>query len=111
MSAAFIDDGYTLTRTIQAAPGLYPEVVVKYRPGLRRDRLDHGKVFGGSDPAKVDTFEAALIERHVVEFGGEPFPKGKARRLHPELQKLLLDLVLCYEPADAGEGDEEPLPN
>ena len=35
----FIPDGYTLTRSVPAIPGLHPDLVIMYRPALAKERI------------------------------------------------------------------------
>lgn len=105
MSGLFISDGYTATKTLPAAPGLYPEVVVQYRPALARVRTEH-QFAAQLGAEKASEFEDRLLARQVVTLNGEALEAGKAGRLKPALRGRLLDLVFGYagedERADAG---------
>lgn len=107
MSELFIDDGYTLTKSLEAAPGLHPAVEVVYRPALSKERHAYATVLGTKDATRIDAFESDLIARHVQALNGSPVPKDRAAKLRPTLQAKLVDLVLSYSPADeaaAGKG-------
>ncbi len=101
MSGLFIDDGYTGTKTLPAAPGLYPEVAVQYRPALARVRTEH-QFAAQLGAEKVGEFEDRLLAKQVVSVNGEPLDAAKAGRLKPALRAKLLDLVLGYAGADEG---------
>lgn len=100
MSGLFIDDGYTLTKSIEAAPGLHPAVEVVYRPALVKERHAYAVVLGTKDASRIDDYEAELLGRHVQKLNGDSLPKDRAARLRPALQVKLMDLVLSIAPAD-----------
>lgn len=104
MLSLFIDDGYTAAKTLPAAPGLHPEVQVRYRPCLARVRTEH-QYAAQVGAEKVAEFEDKLIAKHVVDLNGEPLDAAKAARVKPLLRGKLLDLILGYagetEAADA----------
>lgn len=95
----YIADGYTATKTIPAAPGLHPDVLVQYRPVLARQRAEfqHHANLG---PEKACEFEDKLLVKQVVGLNGEPLDADKARRLKPALRVRLLNLVFGYEGED-----------
>lgn len=98
--ALYIEDGYTQTRTVPAAAGLYPELVVVYRPALARERKAYHAKGQSPDPAVLDNHETDLIGKYVVSVNGGEMEKGKTARLKPAVRAILVDLVLGYAPAD-----------
>lgn len=106
MSGLFIGDGYTATKTLPAAPGLYPEVAVQYRPALARVRTEH-QFAAQLGAEKASEFEDRLLAKQVVALNGEPLDAAKAARLKPALRGKLLDLVFGY----AGEDEKADLGN
>lgn len=99
MSGLFIDDGFTLTKSIPASPGLHPAVEVVFRPALDRKRHEYRQMFAG-DPAKFDAWITEVLTAQVVKLNGSPLPKGGAGKLVPAVRGHLLDLVLGFTPAD-----------
>ena len=99
MSGLFIDDGFTLTKSIPAAPGIHPAVEVVFRPALDRKRHEYRQAFAG-DPAKFDSWITELLGAQVVKVNGEPLPKGSVAKLNPSLRRQFTDLILGFEPAD-----------
>lgn len=99
MSGLFIDDGFTLTKSIPAVPGLHPAVEVVFRPALDRKRHEYRQAFAG-DPVKFDAWITELLTAQIVKANGEPLPKGGAAKLVPTIRSQLLDLVLGFAPAD-----------
>lgn len=100
----FIDDGYTLSKEIEAVPGIHPAMSVEYRPALAVKRAELGVVAGRGDAAKITEFENELLAKHIVRYdagdiGGE-LKKADAGRMIPTLRNKLISLVLGYEPAD-----------
>jgi hypothetical protein len=97
----FIDDGYTATKRLDAAPGLYPAVTVTYRPATSQARTELG--FAAATTAdRVVTLENQLLERQRVALDGEPLTAARAAKLKPALRDKVLNLVLGY----AGSDDE-----
>lgn len=97
----FIPDGYTLSKKIDAVPGLHPAVSVVYRPALNAARRAHQRaaVTGADDYAKADI---DLILKHVVTLNGQSIAtlKDKLAKMRPAVLGQLLDLILGYTPAD-----------
>lgn len=106
MLSIFIDDGYTATKTLPAAPGLHPEVQVQYRPCLGRVRTEH-QYAAQTGAEKVAEFEDRLLAKHVTGLNGESIDAAKAGRLKPALRGKLLDLILGY----AGEDERSDAKN
>lgn len=102
----FIADGYTLTKRLDAAPGLHPAVTVGYRPALAVERTKLGFV-AGTTPEKVAAAENELIERQRVTLDNEPVKAAQAARLVPALREKVLHLVLGYAGGDEDEGDRK----
>lgn len=102
----FIDDGYTITSHIAAAPGLHPAAVVVYRPALHRERRVYGAKIDTRNTEAISAYEADTLARHVVSINGDVIPKERVAKLHPTLFAKLIDLVFSYaaaeEEADAG---------
>lgn len=97
----WIDDGYTQTRTVPAAPGLYPDLVVVFRPALSRERKAYHQKGANPDPAVLDNHETDLIARYVASLNGQELKdKDRLARLKPAVRAILVDLVLGYSPAD-----------
>ena len=100
--SCFINDGYTLTRTVPAEPGRHPKAVIVYRPALYVERELLHKAREGKEPRAIADHLADLIARHVVSVNGVKVDKTNAGRLHPDLQLKAAELVLMYEPSDDG---------
>lgn len=105
MSDCYIDDGYTCTKTIPAAPGFHGELTVVYRPALYADRRAYVAKFAAAqgDPKRAeqiarDEFDA--VAKHVASLNGEPVTKDKAARLKPVILDHLVNLIFSYAPAD-----------
>jgi hypothetical protein len=98
MPALFIDDAYTASQTIPARPGFHPAVEVVYRPALAKVRHEYAAACKGSDPAKIDAFEADLVSRHIVTLNDSSIDKAKAGKLHPLVRADLVDLILSFAP-------------
>jgi hypothetical protein len=103
MDALFIDDGFTLTHQMPAAPGLHVAVELVYRPALARERHAYQQKLEAKNPDAIDQFETELIARQTVAVNGAGIDKEKARRLHPTVRSRLIDLVLSYTPATVAE--------
>ena len=100
MSALFIEDGYTQTKTIPAVAGMFPELTVVYRPAISRERVALRMKLNTVDPAVYDNHETEVIAKHLVSLNGEEIPKAKLARLKPAIRAHLVDLILGYEAAD-----------
>lgn len=101
----FIDDGYTCTKTLDPAPGLFPKVEVVYRPGLSKARTELSIVSGSNNPTRIEETEAEIVSKHVVSLNGEPLTKEQALKLKPALRVNLLNLVLGYIGSDEEKAD------
>ena len=103
----FIDDGYTLAKSVSEKRGVCPAAIIVFRHAPPKKRHEYSKALGVNDPAKTDAWESELIESHVKNINGEPIPKGRSCRLNNEIHKICIDLILGYEPADepTDEGD------
>jgi len=95
----FIDDGYTVTKQLEADPGLHGAVTVVYRPALHARKIAWGKTRGGATDAVVRA-DADLLSERIVTLNGQPLPKDKVANLRPALLSKLLDLVLSYSGSD-----------
>jgi hypothetical protein len=98
----FIEDGFTRTHRIPAVPGLHPAVRVEFRPALAKERAAYGVKLGSKDPDAVSKYEDDLIARYVLMINGlhrEDW-KDKVARIHPEVRRVLQDLVLGYTAAE-----------
>lgn len=96
----YIEDGYTLTKTIEAVPGLHPEVVFTYRaaPGIERNRYSEAR---GADA--VTKFEDELIKKYTVDVNGQPLdPRGQIK---PTLRVHFMNLILGYAGSDTHKAD------
>lgn len=107
----FIEDGYTLTKTVLAKPGMCPHVVAQFRPAIGRKRHEYSKVLASGDPAKIESWENDLIEQQVIYLNDDRIPKGKANRLNTEVRRILIDVVLGYEAADISADEANDLKN
>lgn len=106
MSSHFIDDGFSVSSTIPAKPGLHPALTVKYRPALADERFEHFTAKDVNGKAQLDRV-AKVIARYVESWDAvnrqgdvAPVSPETVRRLHPALLSALLDLVLGYTPAE-----------
>lgn len=96
-----IADGYTAVRTVPAAPGLYPELVVTYRPALARERHVYRQKMAGPDPSVFEAGEVDLVARHLVSINGREYrDKDKIAKMVPAVRLWVVNLILGYEPAD-----------
>lgn len=100
MSALFIEDGYTQTKTIPAVLGMHPILVIVYRPAIHRERIALKMKFNTLDPAVYDNHEIDLIAKHLVSINGEEIPKARLSRLKPTIRVHLIDLILGHDVAD-----------
>ncbi len=101
MSDLFIDDGYTLTRTIPAVPGLHPELTIVFRQALDKERVAYRLKGQSADPAVIDNHTTDLIVKYVLSVNGEELKdKAKVAKLKPPIRAHLADLILSYAPAD-----------
>lgn len=102
MSDLYIDDGYTLTRTIPAVPGLHPELTIMYRQALDKHRNEYRLKGQSADPAVIDNHTTELIMKFGVSVNGECVKSDKAKvaKLKPPIRSYLADLILSYLPAD-----------
>jgi hypothetical protein len=95
----FIDDGYTLTKTISAEKGLYPKLVVRYRPALAAKRTELAFAQGAT-VEKLHEKENQLLLDHLVDIAGEKLTQDNVSKLLPDLRQKCLSLILGYEGAD-----------
>ena len=106
-----IEDGFTLTDHMPAAPGLHPAVELVYRPALARERNVYQAKLSSKDPEAIDRYENELIARQAVTANGVELRdnKDRARRLHPAIRLRLIDLILSLTPAAeaATEGNSD----
>lgn len=102
MSDLFIDDGYTLTRTIPAVPGLHPELTIMFRQALDKERHAFRLKGQSTDPTVLDNHTTDLIMKYGVSGNGEDVKNDKAKvaKLKPPIRSYLADLILSYAPAD-----------
>jgi len=103
-----IDDGYTVTRTIDPAPGLHPQLTIMYRQALDRERNVYRSKLQSADPSVLDSFVTDLILKYVVSINGTEYKdRDKITRMKPTIRSYAVDLVLGYsaadEAADAGK--------
>jgi hypothetical protein len=103
--ALFIDDGFTLTDSLPAVPGLHPAAEMVYRPALARERAAYSAKMGAKDPDALDRYENELIARQTVSVNEQPVDKEKARRLHPVVRTRLIDLILSFTAAKQREAE------
>lgn len=93
----YLDDGFTLTKTIPARPGFHPQVVAVYRPALGKERIVY-RTKSGADA--IDSYETDLILRQVISLNDEPPKKEMVPRLHPDVRADLVSLILSIDPPD-----------
>lgn len=122
MPAAYIDDGYTLTKTLEDTP-FYPRTVIQYRPMLSREqrhfnlkienaeRDTNGRVTEAGI-TKAEKLAAEMIAAKIVEWSitrpdGEPVKicGAEFERLEPHLAGAIVNAVLGNLPPD---GEPEP---
>lgn len=104
MSAIFIDDGFTQTHQMPAAPGKHPAVELVYRPAPGKERHAYQAKLRTENADAIDQYENDLLFRHTVTVAGaELKDKERARRLHPDIRVRLIDLILSYTPATVAE--------
>ncbi len=96
----YIDDGYTLTRTVPETPGLLPELRIKYRQALARVRLEHRAALDTKDAELITKRENELFKRYVVTVNEAALKESELHRLKPALRAVLIDLILGYAGAD-----------
>jgi len=126
MKAAFIDDGYTLTKTFEQND-FFDQVIVEYRPLLRTDILrQQTKVRSlmrpGNDGQPTEKgilesqkFSAECVVRQLVSWDvrkrdgtSVDITPENVLKLQSHLQGLLLDLIWGELPPDADrEADSE----
>lgn len=104
MSKLFIDDGYTVTKTLDAAAGLHPAVSVNYRPAIAKARTELAFV-SGTTADKVYDAENKLIEKQHVKLDNESVTAATAAKLVPALREKVLALVLGYVGSDEEASD------
>lgn len=96
-----INDGYTATKTVPAAPGLHPELRIVYRPALHRERIVYRQKGASPDPDVLEACEVALLMKYLVSVNGHEYKdKDRAARLLPVARVYAVNLILGYEPAD-----------
>lgn len=107
MAELYIDDGYTLTKTLDAEAGYHAELSVVYRPALYAERRAYQARFAGvqasGDPKKAESLAVAetdAVAKYVVTLNGDSLSKEKAAKLHPIVVTKLVDLIFSYLPAD-----------
>jgi hypothetical protein len=101
MSDLFISDGFTLSRTVPAVPGLHPDLTIMFRQALDKERAAYRLKGQSSDPAVIDNHTTDLITKFVVSVNGEDMAdKKRIATLKPAIRAYLVDLILGYLPAD-----------
>jgi hypothetical protein len=103
MEGLYIDDGFTLTDHMAAAPGLHPAVTTVYRPALSKERLGHAARIDAKDVEGLDKFEVELVTRHVKTINGSAPTPDQVKRIHPLVRDRIVGLVLSYRAAEEGE--------
>lgn len=98
-NSIYIDDGYTLSKSIPGTPA-YPTTVVVYRPVLNRGRRIYMEKSRTLKPEQMDEFECDLIAKHVVTIDGQAVTKERAAKLHPNVFEAVVSLVTGYTEAD-----------
>lgn len=107
MLSIFADDGYTLTGTIPAKAGLFPEVTITYRPAVPSVRTK----YLSAKPDDMVKAGADLIEANVESFdvGGQKVKvvAAQAVKLHADLYHAVLNYVLGYADPNPPKGGPE----
>ena len=92
-----IDDGYNLTRAVPAKCGLFPELIVIYRPAFAKERNAFNSRMNSHDPAVIDSAEMDLLERHIISVNEQPLgDRNKLERLRPAIRDALIDLIMSH---------------
>lgn len=102
----FVEDGHTLEATIEARPGLHPELKVTYRPATPEAvHRYYGQVARADDSYKV---MVAFLLKHLVgwEAGDVPLTEANLRRLKYQLQSDLVSIITGYSVPKNGEVSE-----
>jgi hypothetical protein len=112
MDPLFLDDGFTRTHRLPAAPGLHPAAEVVFRPALAKERTAYVAALNTNDPDKVDRHECDLIAKYVLKIDdrGPDDWKHRLPRLHPSVKAALVNVVLGYAPARPPEADIADFP-
>jgi len=100
LASFFIEPQTLYTRSIPFSPGVHPEARIQYRPSLPLVREQHAAKFKSADPAALDAFEVELLDSHVATINGQRVPRGRFSKLTPGLFRVIVDLVLGFEPPD-----------
>lgn len=106
MDALFIPDGYTVTVTIPAAPGLHPEVTIVYRPATAMTRVKYGRAL--TDDAATMALVADQVQTWAVP--GSPAVKldaSQVAKVPGELYTKILNYVLGFAAPDVRIEDAE----
>ncbi len=127
MPAAYIDDGYTLTKTFDETQ-FYPRTVIQFRPMLSREqrKFNHrieqaergpGGVVTEAGIDKAEKLAAEILTKQIVEWSitksdGEPLPVNQVEfgKIEPHLAGAIAAVILGNLPPDgetATEGAED----
>lgn len=100
----FIDDGQTLTRTIEAIAGQHGKAVIEYRAAGYGEFVvwNRAAAQGG---AAVEKYAAELFAKHLVSINGTALPTGK--KLRPLLADKIVDSILGYVGSDEERADSK----
>lgn len=98
---AYIDDGFTRTKTLDGVPGLYPALSLVYRVALSKERHVYAVKNSSRNPELIEAFEIDLVARYLVSINGESVPKEKMGRIEPNVRAQLVDLILSLAPGDS----------
>ena len=94
MTAAFIDDGYTETRTIDAVPRIHPEMVVTYRPTTPQEQAAWAAGLQGKSIPDCKSITAKMLGEHTVSWNFErEVSLDSLLRMKPMLYDKLYQLV------------------
>lgn len=102
MDGLYLDDGFTLTDHMAAAPGMHPAVELVYRPALPRVRLEYQARTAARDVDALERFEVDLLAKHLKSVNGSQPTADQLRRMHPVVRDRAVGLVLSLTAAHEG---------
>lgn len=100
----FINDGYAVTATINARPGLHGALSFTYRPATLEERETEYSGRGGSSKSAIQSM-ARLLSRKIQSWSleGVEITAVNLARLKPALFDRLFAIVVGVMADDAGQ--------